>query len=74
MKPHDKIGRRRFGKTLAAAGTAMVATEAPAQPPGPTASSDPAVRAARDSQNEGTRAIAQIKLPRDVEPAFRFKP
>lgn len=70
MEHPTKLGRRAFAKTLAAAGATLAAPEAPAQTP---SAGDAELRAARQGQTQAARQIAQVPLPRTVEPAFRFK-
>jgi hypothetical protein len=70
VQTRGKIGRRAFAKTLATtAGAALASTEAAAQTP----SADTDLRAARQDRIQAAREIAQVALPRSVEPAFRFK-
>jgi hypothetical protein len=66
-----KIGRRTFGKELAAGAAALASSEASAQVP--QSSADAESRAARQARQQDSREIAQVPLPRSIEPAFRFK-
>jgi hypothetical protein len=71
MHTPGKIGRRTFGKELAAGTAALVLSEADGQVPQSSADAD--LRAARQSREQDSREIAQVPLPRSIEPAFRFK-
>ena len=70
MQNREKLGRRAFGKTLATtAAGALVSSEAPAQNP----PADTVLSVARQNLRETARSIAQVPLPRTVEPAVHFK-
>jgi hypothetical protein len=62
----SKLGRRAFGKSLAAA--TLVTSESSAQTP-----ADSGLRAARQELQQAGREIAKVSLARSVEPAFQFK-
>jgi len=63
------LDRRAFAKTLATTAAGLTVTDAPAQTP----PADAELRAARQARQQDSREIAQVPLPRSVEPAFRFK-
>jgi hypothetical protein len=69
-----KLTRRMSARLLAGAvaGTsAMLAQTTPSQSRAPA---DPDLQAARNDLFDNARRIAQVKLPRITEPAFKFRP
>ena len=73
-----RINRRSLVGILASAAAGQaVPAQAPTAParaqPAKGAAADADLQAAREELKSATQRIAQVKLPRSVEPAFRFR-
>ncbi|HLH43457.1 MAG TPA: hypothetical protein VKV74_10750 [Bryobacteraceae bacterium] len=70
-----RINRRNLVGILAGAGPLAWAQAPPAPAPkqATRAAADPELLSARDDLKFATQRIAQVELPRSVEPAFHFR-
>jgi len=69
-----KITRRMSARLLAGAVAGTSGVLAQTTPSQLRTSSDPGLQAARNDLLDNAQRIAQVKLPRSTEPAFKFRP
>jgi hypothetical protein len=70
---HDTVSRRQLGRILTAAALTTQATPAQAPPAPAKPSADQDLEQAKTQMRANFAAVARVKLPLDVEPAFQFK-